>query len=194
MTSAAKSLSSVLLSSRVSLATPSCLDTCPPLNLTRSYSTVGDGTPIGRADASIDHPLSTSSFLKILAESDLPITYPSPLLTITPSSVEGKEGHLSDGKNAAASALSAAATTICEDNAAGDGSRIFNTPAAVPLSFDSWLDTPSSGLFAAEEPASPITIVGLGTGCVASIGAIVDTYADELLEKAGHDAALGTAS
>jgi hypothetical protein len=48
-------------------------------------------------------------------------------------------------------------------------------------------------VFAAEEPASPITIVGLGTGCVASIGSIVDTYADELPEEAGHDAALGTA-
>ena len=114
MTSAAKSLSSVLSSSRVSLATPSCLDTCPPLNLTRRYSTVGDGTPIGRADASIDHPLSTSSFLKILAESDLPTTYPSPLLTITPSSVEDKEGPLSDERQAAASDLGAAApTTIC---------------------------------------------------------------------------------
>ena len=133
MMSAAKSLSSVLSSSRVSLATPSCLDTCPPLDLTRSYSTVGDGTPIGRADASIDHPLSTSSFLKILAESDLPTTYPSPLLTITPSSVEGKEGHLSDGKDATAAALSAAATTICEDNAASNNSGVISTPAATGI-------------------------------------------------------------
>jgi hypothetical protein len=80
-------------------------------------------------------------------------------------------------------------TTICEDNAAGDGSGIFDTPVAVPLSFDRWLGTPS--LFTAE-PASPIAIIELGTGCVASIDAIVNTYVDELLGEAGLDAALNT--
>ena len=67
----------------------------------QSYSTVGDGTLISHADASINHPLSTKSFTQILAEFDLSTTKPSPLFTSTPSSVKDKEGPLSDGDTSA---------------------------------------------------------------------------------------------
>ena len=114
MMSAANSLSNIFSSSRVSSATPSCRDTCALQNSTRRNSPVGEGTLIGDADAPTGPPPSAESSLEVFAEFDLFTTYPSPLLIITPPSVEDKEGPLSDERQAAASDLGAAApTTIC---------------------------------------------------------------------------------
>ena len=170
---AANSLSSIFSSSWVSSATLLCRDTCPSLNPTRSYSPVGDGALIGDAGTSIDHPLSTSSFHKILAEFGLSTTKPFSLLTITPSSsLEDTEGPLSDGQKAVASDLSATATAICADNASGKNLTVINLPVAVALSFEPpLLPSPFSGgddcSFTAVQPASPIAIVGLGADDVA---------------------------
>ena len=165
--SAAKTLPKTFSSSRVSSATIPRRDAATLRTVPWSTSSVGDGSLIVDAGASTNHPLPAESSPEVLARSDLSVTYPSPLLIITPPSVEDKEGPLSDGTNAAASVLSA--TTFCRSNTAGDNLHLFSSPAAVALDFESpLLPSPVSGgdglcSITAVEPASLIAIDNLET-------------------------------